>query len=229
MDNKSDDTPDQRDETKPLTDTPYTDIETKDTDVPTEDKSKPKLFVLEPGKKTASVSDNKVPTTKTKQTKPDQVQPKPTDNINNDIKSKPSEEHIKSETEPAHLIGDELKPTGETKSASDVSKLKEVPKGTSNETQDTHESDTEDDKSKDMLRPRIQDRKGSIRELIPDKKHGFQLMLKVVACPSPILHTHCYNNNSHKLLFFPQNTRSFILKSSNYKYSSAKMLIYSVL
>lgn len=131
----------------------------------------------------------KVPTTKptpTVDSEPDQMKQKHTDKINNEPKSKPSD---KSVSERPHLNGDDAKQNGETKPGSDLSKT--VPADTSNEKQDSHDTDTEEERSENLLRPRIQDRKGSIRELIPDKKHGFQLMLKVVVasllCPQSSL------------------------------------------
>lgn len=196
--NKDDNISDKtRPKTKSPTDKP-TQITTKD---PVEEDKTPgqeisapgdgksKLFVLEPGKKTANVSEptpSKVPMTNTEDETPDELKPKTTDKKTTEIKSKPIDKQVKSVSEPPHLNGDDAKPTGETKPGIDIPQIIEDPVD-----QDTHDTETEEDRA---ARPRIQDRKGSIRELIPDKRHGFQLMLKVVAFLSSILHSpFCYS------------------------------------
>lgn len=151
--------------------------------------------MLEPGKKTVNVSEDEevVPSTKTDGVQPDQTKPKTIDahKINDVVKTKPSDKNPKSETEQPHLNGDDAKPAGVNKSGIEVPKIIENPVDTPNDKEDTIASDTEEDKN-EMPKPRIQDRKGSIRELVPDKRHGFQLNLKVVAFLFSELYTaHC--------------------------------------
>lgn len=176
--------PKKQDETKPLTktDTPHTDTETDSQD--TSDDVKPKLFVLEPGKKMAQVSEDEEVAPKTKTTDAHK--------INNDVKSKPNDKNHKSESDQPHLNGDDAKPTGVTKAGITVPQIIEEPVAGSNDNEDTM---TEAEENK--IKPRIQDRKGSIRELIPDKKHGFQLNLKVVA----FLHSEFYSSFCYIIIF----------------------------
>lgn len=126
--------------------------------------------VLEPGIDEAVPETDELPTINTN---------KKMDNI----KRVPTDKQDKSKPDQLHLNGDEAKTPGvPVKYDADVPKIVEESVPASHETEADHETDTENDKTLDMPRPRIpiQNRKGSIRELIPDKKHGFQLMLKVV-------------------------------------------------
>lgn len=228
----------------------------------------PKLFVLEPGKKAAVVTEpvSKVPSDEHYDDANQIDQTKPhthADNnqIKDEIKRKPTD---KSKPDQLHLNGDEAKTPGVTKSLPEVPKIIEEPVDTSDDRQteaiDDHDSDTESLHSvqsvqsvqsvNELTRPRIQDRKGSIQELIPDKRHGFKLNLKVVAaqyCPlSSLLFQHFYYYlHFFKVLIFYRATSTFdqgiyythkptdsrskiILTFANYNYAEIRMLIYSV-
>lgn len=172
--------------------------------------------IIEPGKKV-------VPTRKTEDMH-DEAKPKHTDTINKpETKSRPSDKYPKSESDTPHLHGDDVKPNGETINGLEIPKIVEAPEDDSNDKNDLHDSDIDDEKPPEQPRRlsiRIQDRKGSIKELIPDKKHGFQLMLKVVAsqCSSPV---------SSLLLFtqatlLPRKHYNYFTKTANYKYPRSK-------
>lgn len=163
----------------------------------------PKLFVLEPGKKAAVVTEpvSKVPSDEhyndANQIEHDQTKPHThadKNQLKDDIKRKPTD---KSKPDQLHLNGDEAKTPGVIKSIPAVPKIIEEPvDDRQTEVKDDHDSDTESLHSvqsvqsvqsvNELTKPRIQDRKGSIQELVPDKRHGFKLNLKVVAaqfCP----------------------------------------------